>query len=135
MEKFYKTKVLTTNTNYYWKIIAKDDKDNLTEGIIWEFKTTPYKTFTDLRDGKEYSYNSGATNDFGFSALPGGFNHYKNNFLDIGSAAYFWTSIVGGNDKSWNIPSLYHNNARFYRAYTNKKIMEYGLSVRCIKDE
>ena len=31
--------ILSQNTQYYWKIVAKDDQANQTEGVIWTFTT------------------------------------------------------------------------------------------------
>lgn len=36
----YQLSNLNYNTTYYWKIVAKDVKGGITEGPIWNFKTT-----------------------------------------------------------------------------------------------
>lgn len=38
--------------------------------------------------------NSGATNEVGFSALPGGFREYDCNFDEINTTGIFWTSTL-----------------------------------------
>ncbi len=80
------------------------------------------------------SPNTGATNESGFCALPGGFRPYGNGgYLGMGSYAYFWTSTVRDSD---------YNNAwqRFLR-YDNSGVgrtagldIPSGFSVRCVRD-
>jgi uncharacterized protein (TIGR02145 family) len=77
------------------------------------------------------SPNKGATNESGFSALPGGNrDHYGiDNFL--GQFGYWWSSTGGNADGSWN-RYLYYNEASIYSFCLYK---EGGFSVRCIKDK
>jgi uncharacterized protein (TIGR02145 family) len=44
--------------------------------------------------GTDYwvSPNTGATNESGFTALPGGFRYYDGLFHDFGFSGYWWTS-------------------------------------------
>ncbi|MFO8130270.1 MAG: FISUMP domain-containing protein [Bacteroidales bacterium] len=55
----YDVSNLQLNTTYYWKIVARDDKDLTTEGPVWEFTTSPGfqcgNDVTDPRDGQTYS--------------------------------------------------------------------------------
>ncbi|MFC2121996.1 FISUMP domain-containing protein, partial [Bacteroidota bacterium] len=54
---FYRTDSLIPAENYYWKIIAKDDSDNISEGPMWYFSTkgnNMESSFTDPRDEKTY---------------------------------------------------------------------------------
>jgi uncharacterized protein (TIGR02145 family) len=47
---------LSINTDYFWKIVAKDSKGASKEGPVWKFTTSPNETgtFTDSRDSKAY---------------------------------------------------------------------------------
>jgi uncharacterized protein (TIGR02145 family) len=47
---------LSRNTNYYWKVIASDNHNNISTGAVWKFTTTDHNfgSFTDPRDGKTY---------------------------------------------------------------------------------
>ncbi|MCA0447285.1 MAG: hypothetical protein LCH54_13760 [Bacteroidetes bacterium] len=45
-EKSYSPSALTRNTNYYWKIVAKDGKGGMTIGSVWNFKTNQSYDFT-----------------------------------------------------------------------------------------
>lgn len=44
---------LNNNETYYWKIVAKDDHDNSTEGTVWSFSTSENSTIIDY-DGNIY---------------------------------------------------------------------------------
>jgi uncharacterized protein (TIGR02145 family) len=73
------------------------------------------------------SPNTGATNESGFNALPGGYRSYTNGaFGYINTYAPFWTSSIGG----W-LRSLESVDAILHNGYTNYKA---GMFVRCIKD-
>ena len=68
--------------------------------------------------------------EVGFNALPcGGRNHSSGNFLDHGAIGYWWT-------QTFNIDGLFYRRMdstedRIFRTYPS---MNYGFSVRCIKD-
>jgi uncharacterized protein (TIGR02145 family) len=70
--------------------------------------------------------NSGATNNSGFSALPGGGRYSSVGlFHDSGKYSYFWSEDNGYMKLSYNFENIYHD---YSRNRTN------GFSVRCIKD-
>ena len=71
------------------------------------------------------SPNTGATNESGFTALPGGYRA-PNNFAFMGSHAYYWTF---GNMAIMRL--LYDNTNHVRRLYEYSEI---GHSVRCLKD-
>lgn len=70
------------------------------------------------------SPNTGATNESGFTALPGGYREGDGTFYDMGHLAYFVSS-------SWR-RALWYNNSEIARSIHGK---HYGFSVRCVKDE
>ncbi len=76
------------------------------------------------------SPNLGATNESGFTALPGGRRDFNGSFNYIRQNGYFWTST------EWNAPSAYYR-FMFYNG-SNVAWLAYlktlGLSVRCVKD-
>jgi uncharacterized protein (TIGR02145 family) len=76
------------------------------------------------------SPNTGATNESGFTALPGGYRYGVGNFYDMGDYAYFWSSTEYGSYYAW-YRSLSFNNSRVYRYRTNK---QGGFSLRCVRD-
>jgi uncharacterized protein (TIGR02145 family) len=75
------------------------------------------------------SPNAGATNETGFTALPGG-NHFFGNFSDMGLYVNFWSSteISATNARS---------RALFYQFTTvgrGNSIKDAGFHCRCLKD-
>lgn len=70
--------------------------------------------------------NEGATNESGFSALPGGYCISDGTFGNLGSEGYFWTGSG----------SLYRMvDYSSTRITSGEAVSAYGLSVRCMKDE
>ncbi|MDR0517047.1 MAG: fibrobacter succinogenes major paralogous domain-containing protein [Fibromonadaceae bacterium] len=77
-------------------------------------------------------WNSGGngTDDFGFSALPGGFRDSGGNFIHIGNDGLWWSS------------SEYNSSDAYYRgmysggedAYYSSNINSFLRSVRCVQD-
>lgn len=74
--------------------------------------------------------NTGATNESGFSALPGGFRAYDGSFYEMGDGAYFWSSTESGSDNAW-YQLLYY----YYEDLTHdNQIKNHGFSIRCLMD-
>ncbi len=78
------------------------------------------------------SPNTGATNQSGFSALPGGNRNYDGQFVGINNASNWLSTTEFNIDSAW-----YRNCASFgnyiWRGYANG-YKTGGLSIRCIKD-
>lgn len=77
------------------------------------------------------SPNNGATNESGFSAVPGGYRYNHGDFDGIGSTPYFWSSTESNGGNAWH-RYLYNGNASIYRDDVGWK--QAGYSVRCVKD-
>jgi uncharacterized protein (TIGR02145 family) len=80
------------------------------------------------------SPNTGATNETGFSSLPGGYRNYFGAFTTFGIYGYWWSSTENYASYAWS-RTLYYNYAGIYRynnGYYNNKVN--GFSVRSIKD-
>ena len=78
------------------------------------------------------SPNTGATNESGFSALPGGFRYYIDGaFYYVGYYGYWWSATEFSSSDAW-LRSLKYLNAEAYRSNSTKSS---GFSVRCIKDQ
>jgi len=79
------------------------------------------------------SPNSGATNESGFTALPGGWRHHfgDGSFSDLGSNACFWTATEYDADNAWSRYLGHNNYLLVYRTYIGK---QGGLSVRLLRD-
>jgi uncharacterized protein (TIGR02145 family) len=74
--------------------------------------------------------NSGATNETGFTALPGGYRFQYGRFSDIGFSGFWWSSTENSDSTAygWGLSSYNSQITRF----TFKK--RDGLAVRCIMD-
>jgi uncharacterized protein (TIGR02145 family) len=76
------------------------------------------------------SPNTGATNETGFTALPGGVRGSSGAFSFIGILGYWWVATEGGAADAWD---------RYLSAYSgdvgrDSGIKKTGFSVRCLKD-
>ncbi len=76
------------------------------------------------------SPNIGATNESGFTALPGGYRNSGGSFGNLTYYAYFWSSSQGDASNAWT-RDLYWDHEGVYR-YGNYK--SYGFSARCLQD-
>jgi uncharacterized protein (TIGR02145 family) len=76
--------------------------------------------------------NEGATNETGFTALPGGWRYHHGMFSNEGASGFWWSSTTTQHDINiawqrsinWSINSVdrWHDDKKF------------GFSIRCIKD-
>jgi uncharacterized protein (TIGR02145 family) len=74
--------------------------------------------------------NIGATNESGFTGLPGGNRWLDGVFHDMGEDGYWWSSSPNGSTSAWN-HYLLTGNGSFFR---NSNSRAYGFSCRCLKD-
>jgi uncharacterized protein (TIGR02145 family) len=74
--------------------------------------------------------NEAATNEFGFTAIPGGLRTRSGAYYNAGTIAAWWSSTehIHGNSWIWYI----RNNMGNLISFNDSR--EIGLSVRCIKD-
>jgi uncharacterized protein (TIGR02145 family) len=94
--------------------------------------------YTNIAGGKMKSTtgwtspNSGATNESGFTGLPGGVRVSLGTYLDVGSYGYWWSSTENISNYAWG-RTLYYYYSKVFRSYYffNK---HYGFSVRCVRD-
>ncbi|MDD3875859.1 MAG: FISUMP domain-containing protein [Bacteroidales bacterium] len=74
--------------------------------------------------------NADATNETGFSALPGGNRYYNGTFLNVGRSGYWWSSTEYSSSDARN-RYLHYNGTHAGRDDNYKTI---GFSVRCVRD-
>jgi uncharacterized protein (TIGR02145 family) len=94
--------------------------DNVAGGKLKETGTTHWE-----------SPNTGATNETGFTALPGGYrNSLDGGFGGLGYQGTWWSASEGSSSSAWRrrLNSDGSDVDRFRYNY------EFGFSVRCIKD-
>ena len=77
------------------------------------------------------SPNTGATDERGFKALPGGFQNNEGSFVGIQEFGYFWTSTENNRSTAWS-RVLSHDKANILRYNQFQK--KNSFSVRCLRD-
>ncbi|MCL2220625.1 MAG: fibrobacter succinogenes major paralogous domain-containing protein [Chitinispirillia bacterium] len=104
--------------DYYWKFAGRKLKST-TGWIDREWKDD---------DGNQISGNG--TDDFGFSALPGGDGRSGGYFYNAGLSGYWWSATEDAASNAWNRGMGYDIDS-VRRDIGNKTDL---LSVRCIRD-
>lgn len=77
------------------------------------------------------SPNANATNNSGFTALPGGYLDYYGRFDHLGFYAHFWSSTEKDTKYAWS-SSLHYNYPYVSHEHLAKLL---GVSVRCLKNK
>jgi len=85
---------------------------------------------TKLKAKSGWNSNGNGNDDYGFSALPGGYRNYNGNFYDVGNSGNWWSSTEYDTNDAW-IRSMYYFNSKVSRYYYKKS---WGFSVRCLRD-
>jgi len=75
--------------------------------------------------------NTGATNESGFGARPGGYRYGNGTFFDIGGTGNWWSSTEVSGTNAWCY-TIYNYQKNVYKHYIKKTT---DLSVRCVMDE
>jgi len=78
--------------------------------------------------------NTGATNESGFSALPGGYRNNDGGFAGIRNDVFFWSAQYGGIYASSRRLFSLSNGVQRESYYLNDSRLKGGASVRCLKD-
>jgi uncharacterized protein (TIGR02145 family) len=76
------------------------------------------------------SPNTGATNETGFAALPGGIRVDGGTFYYVGLSGSWWSSTESSSDDAWYRAMHYH--LRFVHSSSPNEL--HGFSVRCLRD-
>lgn len=74
--------------------------------------------------------NIAASDEVGFSALPGGYRYYGGVFGGVADAGYWWSSTQYDAGTAW-CRYISNDSAELYSSYIAKGL---GFSIRCIKD-
>jgi uncharacterized protein (TIGR02145 family) len=83
------------------------------------------------------SPNTGATNETGFTALPGGIRYDDGEFRFIWTKGEWWSASDTIYDSSYNSDLNAYSVSTFYHKgiiYKDLGLKKFGYSVRCIKD-
>ncbi len=85
---------------------------------------------TALKATSGWDSDGNGTDDYGFSALPGGYRVYDGGFNHIGYNGYWWSSTEGSSADAWS--------RRLYYSFSDVSRTNYvkgdGFSVRCLRD-
>jgi uncharacterized protein (TIGR02145 family) len=93
------------------------------------------------QEGLQYwnAPNSGASNEIGFNASPGGYRHGSAVFKDVYKTARFWTSTQNGYGYAWyrSYGYAWYRRVEYDRSdvYRDFSGVYRGHSVRCVKDQ
>ena len=90
---------------------------------------------TTLKKNSALWLTNTGTDDYGFSALPGGFRQRVGSFTYISSYAFFWSVTEGGSGNAWyrdmnNTDGIVRRLGNCSGCYTRSG----GASVRCLRD-
>ncbi|HYQ57545.1 MAG TPA: FISUMP domain-containing protein, partial [Draconibacterium sp.] len=86
---------------------------------------------TKLKATSGWDDNGNGTDDFGFSALPGGFRHSVGGFDAVGYFGAWWSSTENDNNLAWN-RAMHSNSSTVARDIIYNK--RFGYGVRCVRD-
>jgi len=134
---------------YTYAAATNGDNDGVTQGVCptgWhlpgdaEWTELVNYVSSDGHSGTEGTalkstsgWNSGGngTDDYGFSALPGGYRSSSDgSFSNVGDGGYWWSATEFSATSAW-YRSLYYDHSDVYRGGSGKSI---GFSVRCLRD-
>ena len=83
-------------------------------------------------DGLWFSPNNGATNESGFSAIPGGSRNHDGYYDNIGFRGNYWTSTGYGGGTSAYLWQFYNTGISLNRS---NHARQEGFSIRCISGD
>ena len=83
-------------------------------------------------NGVWQSPNTAATNQSGFTGLPGGFCTVGGNFGGVGFQCIWWSSSESIDDNAWGLGLNFDDNTARNERTSGRKFI--GYSVRCVKD-
>jgi uncharacterized protein (TIGR02145 family) len=75
------------------------------------------------------SPNTVATNESGYTGLPGGYRYFSGTYANIGTHGFWWSSAELDSSLAW-LRTLYYASSNIGRVSINK---QYGYSVRCVR--
>ncbi len=85
---------------------------------------------TNMKKTSGWFGNGNGTDLLGFAGLPGGLIDADNDFQGVGTDGTWWVSSVLANFDAWTHAIDY----QYPGAYRTYYIMEFGFSVRCVRD-
>ena len=83
-----------------------------------------------LKAESGWNNNGNGTDDYNFTALPGGSTYGMNGFRNIGNAGRWWAASENSSGSAYAVEMKYDDNNVFRSSFPK----EASYSVRCIKD-
>jgi uncharacterized protein (TIGR02145 family) len=109
-----------------WRLPTREDWDNL---VTYAGGTSAAGKKLKSKTGW---YENTGTDDFGFSALPGGYRLYSaGSFGYVGDGGYWWSATESGSDHASNRNMDFNNDFVFQLSNGQSD----GLSVRCVAQD
>lgn len=108
-----------------WRVPTDADWDNLMTAVGGKETAG-----TKLKAKTGWNSNGNGTDDYGFSALPGGYRSRNGNFSGLGDFGDWWSSTAYDTNYAW---SRYMGSSG---TYVNRRDYDktYGFSVRLVRD-
>jgi uncharacterized protein (TIGR02145 family) len=117
-----------------WHLPSNAEWDKLLRFVDGDKGTeSPYKSKTAgkyLKAKSGWNKDGNGTDDYGFSALPGGGGYSDSGFNDVGSLGIWWSASESDGIYAY-LRYMYYDSENAYWNYINKS----GLfSIRCLQD-
>ena len=97
----------------------------------WKDLTDSLGAGARLKAESGWNNNGNGTDDYGFSALPGGSGSSSNFFSGIGNIGNWWSVTEDDDGNLAYVHTIYNNDIKVLRNPTDKT---YLFSVRCLQD-
>ena len=111
-------------SNAEWTLLTNYLGGSSTAGI--KLKETGYSHWIKVKN----EATNEATNESGFTALPGGMRTYRGSFLSLGTDGYWWSIDENRNNQWW----VMGNDGDFVYNLFSSVNDNFGLCIRCVKD-
>jgi uncharacterized protein (TIGR02145 family) len=122
-----------------WHVPTDSDCNKLVKFIDSGADTSYTSTTQSSSAGTKLKKNSAlwltntGTDDYGFSALPGGFRKFDGSFNYISYDAFFWSTTEYDYNHAWS-RNLDYNNGNVNRSRDIGGNKSVGASLRCLRD-
>jgi uncharacterized protein (TIGR02145 family) len=85
---------------------------------------------TKLKASSGWNSGGNGTDDFGFSALPGGYGGSSGSFNDVGNYGFWWSTTEYSASRAWG----WYMRSGYSVVYENNYDKSMLVSVRCVRD-
>jgi uncharacterized protein (TIGR02145 family) len=114
-----------------WRLPNRDDWRSLVNAVSTDPMRRDVGINLRTKTGWVVRHTDNGTDNFGFSALPGGMRSNDGHFYHIGEEGFWWSAAEDGDGRAFRQAIEPRNNGEL-TAHGIDKI--YGLSVRCVRE-